>query len=133
MMGSTDHWSVAVKNGKALEKTWRKEVPIPRGGPHRACVAAGDQLYVIGGQEGDFMPKPGSPIFKCSRRHEVCSSNSTLEGQTSCDGGWQGESSYTQYRSLECCSQKWQSVRENMEERSPNSTWGSTQSLCCCW
>nr|GEW78540.1 kelch repeat-containing protein At3g27220-like [Tanacetum cinerariifolium] len=32
---STDHWSVAVKNGKALEKTWRKEVPIPRGGPHR--------------------------------------------------------------------------------------------------
>lgn len=30
-----------------------------------------DHLYVIGGQEGDFMPKPGSPIFKCSRRHEV--------------------------------------------------------------
>ncbi|GJW67292.1 Kelch repeat-containing protein-like protein, partial [Tanacetum coccineum] len=68
---STDHWSIAVKNGKALEKTWRKEVPIPRGGPHRACVAAGERLYVIGGQEGDFMPKPGSPIFKCSRRHEV--------------------------------------------------------------
>nr|XP_043617748.1 kelch repeat-containing protein At3g27220-like [Erigeron canadensis] len=68
---STDHWSIAVKNGKALEKTWRKEVPIPRGGPHRACIAVGDQLYVIGGQEGDFMPKPGSPIFKCSRRHEV--------------------------------------------------------------
>lgn len=33
-----------------------------------------DHLYVIGGQEGDFMPKPGSPIFKCSRRHEVSSS-----------------------------------------------------------
>lgn len=32
---STDHWSIAVKNGNALEKTWRKEVPIPRGGPHR--------------------------------------------------------------------------------------------------
>ncbi|KAI7733946.1 hypothetical protein M8C21_005332 [Ambrosia artemisiifolia] len=68
---SLDHWSIAVKNGKPLEKTWRKEVPIPRGGPHRACVAVGDRLYVIGGQEGDFMPKPGSPIFKCSRRHEV--------------------------------------------------------------
>ncbi|KAI3784650.1 hypothetical protein L1987_43753 [Smallanthus sonchifolius] len=68
---STDHWSIAVKNGKPLEKTWRKEVPIPRGGPHRACVAVGGWLYVIGGQEGDFMPKPGSPIFKCSRRHEV--------------------------------------------------------------
>ncbi|KAI8032423.1 Kelch repeat-containing protein [Camellia lanceoleosa] len=66
-----DHWSIAVKNGKALEKMWRTEVSIPRGGPHRACVAVENQLYVIGGQEGDFMPKPGSPIFKCSRRHEV--------------------------------------------------------------
>lgn len=66
-----DHWSIAVKNGKALEKKWRTEVSIPRGGPHRACVAVENQLYVIGGQEGDFMPKPGSPIFKCSRRHEV--------------------------------------------------------------
>lgn len=37
----------------------------------RACVVANDKLYVIGGQEGDFMAKPGSPIFKCSRRHEV--------------------------------------------------------------
>lgn len=66
-----EHWSLAVKNGKALEKEWRNEVPIPRGGPHRACVVANDKLYVIGGQEGDFMAKPGSPIFKCSRRHEV--------------------------------------------------------------
>lgn len=66
-----DHWSLAVANGKALEKEWRKEVPIPRGGPHRACIAVGDRLYVIGGQEGDFMAKPGSPIFKCSRRFEV--------------------------------------------------------------
>ncbi|TMX05933.1 hypothetical protein EJD97_000067 [Solanum chilense] len=66
-----DHWSLAVENGKALEKHWRKEVPIPRGGPHRACIAVGDRIYVIGGQEGDFMAKPGSPIFKCSRRFEV--------------------------------------------------------------
>ncbi|XP_047974179.1 kelch repeat-containing protein At3g27220-like [Salvia hispanica] len=68
---ATDHWSIAVKNGRAIENEWRKEVPLPRGGPHRACVAVGDNLFVIGGQEGDFMPKPGSPIFKCSRRHEV--------------------------------------------------------------
>ncbi|PHU27893.1 Kelch repeat-containing protein [Capsicum chinense] len=66
-----DHWSLAVANGKALEKQWRKEVPIPRGGPHRACIVVDDRLYVIGGQEGDFMAKPGSPIFKCSRRLEV--------------------------------------------------------------
>ncbi|KAG5222224.1 kelch repeat-containing protein [Salix suchowensis] len=32
-----DHWSIAVKNGKALDG-WRTETPIPRGGPHRyAC------------------------------------------------------------------------------------------------
>ncbi|KAL3723006.1 hypothetical protein ACJRO7_035228 [Eucalyptus globulus] len=66
-----EHWSIAVKDGKVLEKEWRTEVPIPRGGPHRACVVVDDKLYVIGGQEGDFMAKPGSPIFKCSRRHEV--------------------------------------------------------------
>ncbi|WRX21852.1 hypothetical protein QQP08_014339 [Theobroma cacao] len=66
-----EHWSIAVKDGKALEKEWRTEIPIPRGGPHRACVVANDRLFVIGGQEGDFMAKPGSPIFKCSRRHEV--------------------------------------------------------------
>ncbi|KAK4392896.1 Kelch repeat-containing protein [Sesamum angolense] len=67
----TDHWSIAVNDGKAIEKEWRNETPIPRGGPHRACVVVGDELYVIGGQEGDFMPKPGSPNYKCSRRNEV--------------------------------------------------------------
>ncbi|KAK9757129.1 hypothetical protein RND81_01G142300 [Saponaria officinalis] len=66
-----DHWSLAVKDGKPLEKEWRTEVPIPRGGPHRACVVVDDRIMVIGGQEGDFMAKPGSSIFKCSRRHEV--------------------------------------------------------------
>lgn len=66
-----EHWSIAVRNGKVLEKEWRSEIPIPRGGPHRACVVVDDRLYVIGGQEGDFMAKPGSPIFKCSRRNEV--------------------------------------------------------------
>ncbi|TJX35053.1 hypothetical protein E8P77_34530, partial [Soehngenia saccharolytica] len=66
-----EHWSIAVKDGKALELDWRPEIPIPRGGPHRACIVVDNRLYVIGGQEGDFMAKPGSPIFKCSRRHEV--------------------------------------------------------------
>nr|XP_043627882.1 kelch repeat-containing protein At3g27220-like isoform X2 [Erigeron canadensis] len=66
-----DHWSIAVKDGKVLEKEWRTEMPIPRGGPHRACIVVDDRLYMIGGQEGDFMAKPNSPIFKCSRRNEV--------------------------------------------------------------
>lgn len=30
-----EHWSIAVKDGRALEKQWRNEIPIPRGGPHR--------------------------------------------------------------------------------------------------
>ncbi|KAF9676451.1 hypothetical protein SADUNF_Sadunf08G0003400 [Salix dunnii] len=66
-----EHWSIAVKDGKALEKEWRTEIQIPRGGPHRACVVVNDKLLIIGGQEGDFMAKPGSPIFKCSRRNEI--------------------------------------------------------------
>jgi hypothetical protein len=66
-----EHWSIAVKDGKALDSEWRPEIPIPRGGPHRVCAVVNDRLYVIGGQEGDFMAKPGSPIFKCSRRKEV--------------------------------------------------------------
>ncbi|GAV85766.1 Kelch_4 domain-containing protein/Kelch_6 domain-containing protein [Cephalotus follicularis] len=66
-----EHWSIAVKDGKALEKQWQTEIPIPRGGPHRATVVVNDRLLIIGGQEGDFMAKPGSPIFKCSRRLEV--------------------------------------------------------------
>ncbi|TVU43541.1 hypothetical protein EJB05_10020 [Eragrostis curvula] len=66
-----EHWSLAVRDGKALENEWQAEIPIPRGGPHRACIVANDKLFVIGGQEGDFMAKPGSPIFKCVRRHEV--------------------------------------------------------------
>lgn len=32
-----EHWSLAVKDGKALDKQWRTEIPIPRGGPHRFC------------------------------------------------------------------------------------------------
>ncbi|KAG0489317.1 hypothetical protein HPP92_008128 [Vanilla planifolia] len=70
-----EHWSLQGKEGKALEKEWQTELPIPRGGPHRACVVANDKLFVIGGQEGDFMAKPGSPIFKCVRRSEVVYSN----------------------------------------------------------
>ncbi|XP_057864058.1 kelch repeat-containing protein At3g27220 isoform X2 [Cryptomeria japonica] len=66
-----EHWSIAVKDGKAVESEWKSEIQIPRGGPHRACIVVDDRLLVIGGQEGDFMAKPGSPIFKCSRRSEV--------------------------------------------------------------
>jgi len=32
---AVEHWSLAVKDGKALETEWRNEITIPRGGPHR--------------------------------------------------------------------------------------------------
>ncbi|XP_021890372.1 kelch repeat-containing protein At3g27220-like [Carica papaya] len=49
---AVEHWSIAVKDGKALEKGWQTEIPIPRGGPHRAGIAVNDRLFVIGGQRG---------------------------------------------------------------------------------
>uniref|UniRef100_A0A0E0J316 Uncharacterized protein n=1 Tax=Oryza nivara TaxID=4536 RepID=A0A0E0J316_ORYNI len=39
----------------------------------RAFVVANDKLLVIGGQQGDFMAIPGSPIFKCVRSEVVYS------------------------------------------------------------
>lgn len=33
-----EHWSIAVKDGKVLEKEWQTEIPIPRGGPHRFFI-----------------------------------------------------------------------------------------------
>lgn len=52
----------------------------------RACVVVDDRLYVIGGQEGDFMAKPGSPIFKCSRREEVSHGQNTYFSLKICLG-----------------------------------------------
>ena len=44
-----DHWSLAVKDGEALEQQWRDEVPIPRGGPHRLanCSDSSTRLQFI--------------------------------------------------------------------------------------
>jgi len=62
---ATDHWSVAVEDGKAIESSWRKEVSIPRGGIHRGSAIINDTLYVIGGCEGDVQPIAGDPEFTC--------------------------------------------------------------------
>lgn len=40
-----EHWSIAVKDGKALEKEWQTEIPIPRGGPHRCAGLPSLYLY----------------------------------------------------------------------------------------
>lgn len=42
-----EHWSIAVKDGKALENQWRTEIPIPRGGPHRFGPFGNCLIYVM--------------------------------------------------------------------------------------
>ncbi len=63
---ATEHWSIAVKEGKAFEQEWREEPPIPRGGHHRASAVIGDALHVLGGQEGDYIAIPGDPECRCT-------------------------------------------------------------------
>lgn len=63
---SVNHWSLAVEGSNALENEWREEIPIPRGGPHRASAILNDGLYVFGGQEGDYIAIPGDSTFKCT-------------------------------------------------------------------
>jgi N-acetylneuraminic acid mutarotase len=63
---AVEHWSLAVADGRATENSWRTEVPIPRGGPHRASAILCGQLYVFGGQEGDYIPIPGNPDYVCT-------------------------------------------------------------------
>ncbi|TQD80639.1 hypothetical protein C1H46_033818 [Malus baccata] len=54
-----DHWSLAVKDGKVLEKEWRTEIPIPRGGPHSDVYMMDDEMKW---NELPPMPKPDSHI-----------------------------------------------------------------------
>jgi hypothetical protein len=60
-----EHWSLAVEKGKALEERWHEEVPVPRGGPHRASAVFNDRLYLLGGEEGDVAPVSGDPTYTC--------------------------------------------------------------------
>ncbi|KAE8723115.1 hypothetical protein F3Y22_tig00013040pilonHSYRG00007 [Hibiscus syriacus] len=43
-----EHWSIAVKDGKALEQNWQPEIPIPSGGPHRNEVVY-EGVYMLEG------------------------------------------------------------------------------------
>jgi len=68
---ASDHWSLAVKDGKALKDAWRAEVPIPRGGPHRSTAIVNDELYVLAGQEGDRPPVAGDPCYACDWTYKI--------------------------------------------------------------
>jgi hypothetical protein len=62
-----EHWSIAVNEGQPMEGGWCEELPIPRGGPHRASAVIDNKLYVFGGQEGDYVAIPGDPEYTCTR------------------------------------------------------------------
>lgn len=63
---ASDHWSLAVKGGQAIDTCWREEAPIPRPAMHRGSVAIEDSLYVFGGQAGDFIAIKGDPNYTCT-------------------------------------------------------------------
>lgn len=64
---ASEHWSLGVE-GAFADGEWRDEVPIPRGGPHRGSAVISNEMYVFGGQEGDFAPFPGDPECHCDPR-----------------------------------------------------------------
>lgn len=63
---SNDHWSLGVNDGVATEDVWRLETPIPVPGMHRGSIIHKDALYVMGGQQGDFVAIKGDPNCKCT-------------------------------------------------------------------
>jgi glycosyltransferase involved in cell wall biosynthesis len=63
---ASEHWSLGVSGETAVEESWREEIPIPVGGMHRGSIVANNSLYVLGGQQGDFMAIPGDPDCRCT-------------------------------------------------------------------
>ena len=63
---ASDHWSLAVEDGQAIENRWREEAQIPRPAMHRGSAAIGKSLYVFGGQQGDFVAIDGDPNYTCT-------------------------------------------------------------------
>ena len=63
---ASDHWSLAVEDGQAIENCWREEAPIPRPAMHRGSAAIGQSMYVFGGQQGDFVAIDGDPNYTCT-------------------------------------------------------------------
>lgn len=65
---TADHWSLGVREGKATESAWRREVPLPMARLHHVSVVVGDDLYIFGGQQGDYQAIPGDLQFTCTHR-----------------------------------------------------------------
>ena len=62
---ANEHWSLAIDQGQAAEKTWRTDKPLPSPRTHTASLLVGDELFVFGGQETDVPPIEGDPLYRC--------------------------------------------------------------------
>lgn len=63
---ASDHWSIAVCDGAALETQWRREPPVPVAGMHRGSTSINGSLFLFGGQQGDFRALPGDASYCCT-------------------------------------------------------------------
>jgi len=63
---ASDHWSLGVQEGQALDARWREEPPVPTPAMHRGSATIGKSLYVFGGQQGDFVAIDGDPSYTCT-------------------------------------------------------------------
>lgn len=62
---AADHWSIAVQNGAARESKWREESPAPLAAMHRGSAAVDGELFLFGGQQGDFVAIAGDGEWSC--------------------------------------------------------------------
>ena len=63
---ASDHWSLAVAEGRALEDNWRKEPGLPLPVMHLGSAVIDGAFYTFGGQQGDFTAIPGDPHYTCN-------------------------------------------------------------------
>ncbi|NVK45723.1 MAG: glycosyltransferase [Rhodobacteraceae bacterium] len=82
-----EHWSLAVKDGGTTEVAWREERPIPVPGMHRGSIVFKDALYVIGGQQGDFIAIEGDPECRCTGHTQETYIQACFRLDTA-DGDW---------------------------------------------
>jgi glycosyltransferase involved in cell wall biosynthesis len=83
-----DHWSLGVQDGEACDASWRTHAPIPVPAMHRASIVVDDALYVIGGQQGDFVAIDGDPNCKCTGLTPETYTGSCLR-LSAPDGDWE--------------------------------------------
>jgi N-acetylneuraminic acid mutarotase len=63
---SVDHWSLEIRNGRAIQDSWMQELPLPEARNHTASCLVGSKLFVLGGQQTDVPPIADDPNYTCN-------------------------------------------------------------------